>query len=92
MINADSGFHSKQTLDELKARGVEAYVADRDMRQRDEAFDRRDRHKTRHRQERQREASKAFPPEPVIVSLKDFVFEPLAGTCQCPAGPYTANA
>jgi transposase len=37
-LSADSGYHSQQSMEYIAASGVDAYVADRDMRRRDPAF------------------------------------------------------
>ena len=37
-LTADSGYHSKQSMEYIAASGLDAYVADRDRRRRDPAF------------------------------------------------------
>jgi len=82
-LSADSGYHSKQSMEYLAASGVDAYVADRDMRRRDPAFAHAGRYKERHRRERRRRQqpapSKWFTPA-------DFVYDETRQTCRCPAG------
>ncbi|MCW7552738.1 transposase [Endozoicomonas gorgoniicola] len=58
VITADSGFHSRDNLQQLMDQGVNAYIADNQFRQRDPRFDQAGRYKTRHRKERQELARK----------------------------------
>ncbi len=80
---ADSGYHSKQSMEDLAASGVDAYVADRDMRRRDPAFANAGRYKERHRKEERRRSGSAphrwFTPA-------DFTYDARQQTCRCPAG------
>lgn len=85
-ITADSGFHSTATLEALEARGIDALVADKDMRKRDERFADRDKHKVRHRLNRQRQAKAGKAARPAIYSVSDFDYNAESNTCHCPAG------
>lgn len=85
-ITADSGFHSTATLEALEARGIDALVADKDLRKRDPRFADRGKHQVRHRKERQRQAEAGKPEKPVIYSVADFDYDASANTCHCPAG------
>jgi transposase len=86
-VTADSGYHSKQSMEYVARSGVDAYVADREMRRRDPAFAGAGRHKARHREEDRRRrrrsqgraASQWFTPA-------DFVYDETRQTCICPAG------
>jgi hypothetical protein len=50
-LTADSGFHSEKNVRMLLERGIDAYVADHQFRQRDLRFKDVDRYKERHRRE-----------------------------------------
>jgi transposase len=82
-LAADSGYHSKQSMEYIAGSDVDAYVADREMRRRDPAFVNAGRYKERHRRERRRRSgrteSKWFTPA-------DFVYDESKQTCLCPAG------
>jgi transposase len=82
-LSADSGYHSKHSMEYIADSEVDAYVADREMRRRDPAFANAGRHKERHRKERRRRhhaaPSKWFTPA-------DFVYDESKQTCICPAG------
>lgn len=90
-ITADSGFNSAATLQALEDRQINATIADKDMRERDVAFADRDKHKTRHRKDRKRQAKHARAnqgkaPVKTIFGPDDFDYDRKAGTCHCPAG------
>ncbi len=78
-VSADSGYHSKKSMEYVATTGLDAYVADRDMRRRDPAFANADRHKKRDRKERRRQSNSTFGPD-------DFVYDEVGQTCHCPAG------
>jgi hypothetical protein len=82
-LAADSGYHSKQSMEYVADSGVDAYVADREMRRRDPAFANAGRYKERHRKERRRSRGKA---EPKWFTPADFVYDESQQTCICPAG------
>ncbi len=82
-LSADSGYHSGASLAALQESGVDAYVADQGMRQRDPAFINVGRYKERHRQERrQRHVPTPLP----WFTPADFLYDPAKQTCICPAG------
>jgi hypothetical protein len=82
-LTADSGYHSKQSLEALAASEVDAYIADREMRRRDPAFANAGRYKERHRTEERRRSGRGaqrwFTPA-------DFTYDQRQQTCRCPAG------
>jgi transposase len=82
-LTADSGYHSKQSMEYVAESGLDAYVADRDMRRRDPAFANAGRYKERHRREQRRRSGstgqKWFTPA-------DFQYDESKQTCICPAG------
>jgi transposase len=47
IVTADAGYHSEENLEELAKRNVEALIADRAMRRRDERFAGQDKHKAK---------------------------------------------
>ena len=84
-LTADSGYHSQQSMEYIAASGVDAYVADRDMRRRDPAFANAGRHKERHRKEQRRRGGRA---EHKWFTPAEFVYDESQQTCICPAGPH----
>jgi transposase len=82
-LAADSGYHSKRSMEYAANAGVDAYVADREMRRRDPAFANAGRYKERHRKERRRRSGSA---EPKWFTPADFVYDEQKQTCRCPAG------
>jgi len=82
-LAADSGYHSKQSLEAIAADTVDAYVADREMRRRDPAFANAGRYKERHRTERRRRSGHT---EPQWFTPADFIYDERQQTCICPAG------
>jgi transposase len=80
-ITADSGFHSRETLEALERNDINAWVADRDKRSRDPRFADRARYQRRHRQERERYEGRTRQ-----YTAKDFRYDPDTDTCHCPAG------
>jgi len=83
ILTADSGYHSKQSMEYVVASGVDAYVADRDMRRRDPAFVNAGRYKERHRKEQRRRSGSV---ERQWFTPADFVYDETKQTCICPAG------
>jgi len=82
-LTADSGYHSTKSLEYLEQSGVDAYVADQEMRRRDPAFANAGRYKERHRKERRRRQQ---PTPPKWFTPADFVYDESKQTCRCPAG------
>lgn len=72
-ITADSGFHSKATLEYCHQQQLDAYIADGNFRKRDPRFKERDRFQPK---ERQRQHFRA----------EDFTYDANSGQCRCPAG------
>ncbi len=83
LLTADAGYHSEANLHALAERGVDALIADTEMRQRDERFA---------TQAPRRAApdplhNKATAPEaPGVFQPSDFTYDAEARTCVCPAG------
>lgn len=73
VATADSGFHSRETLEYCEREGVNALIADGNFRKRDPRFVDRDRHFPKARQAKHFRASA-------------FEYDPGAQTCRCPAG------
>jgi len=82
-LSADSGYHSAKSMAYIQQSGVDAYVADREMRRRDPAFANAGRHKERHRTEQRRRSGSA---ERKWFTPADFVYDESQQTCICPAG------
>ncbi|WP_257275524.1 MULTISPECIES: hypothetical protein [unclassified Endozoicomonas] len=86
-IVADSGFHSRESLESLLAMNVDGYIADNQFRQRDPNFDQAGRYKIQHKKERAALAKKhGKPTASDRFTLKDFAFDKQEETCICPAG------
>ena len=83
LITADSGFHSKRNLLALDARGINALIADKQRRQRDERFD----EQVRHTQKPDPLYDKSGKPKkPTRFKPADFTYDAETSTCICPAG------
>jgi transposase len=84
LVTADAGYHSEANLRELSAMGIDALVADNDMRRRDERFATQE----RHRKEKNPLHDKALPSERElkVYQPSDFTYDAKARTCVCPAG------
>lgn len=89
-VTADSGFHSKAVLAALERTGADAYIADRDYRRRDPAFDDATRHKERSKKERalrRRKERQARPPsKSKLFTVDDFLHDEATESYVCPAG------
>jgi transposase len=82
LLTADAGYHSEANLQALAARGVDALIADTDLRRRDERFATQDRHRDAPHPYRERgpaDEGAAYQPS-------DFAYDAEARTCVCPAG------
>jgi hypothetical protein len=83
LLTADAGYHSEANLQALAERGVDALIADNEMRQRDERFATQERHKAvpdpLHDKSAASDNSTVFQPS-------DFTYDAEARTCTCPAG------
>ncbi len=83
LLTVDSGYHSEQNLRALEDQGIDALVADNDMRRRDERFATQSRHSQDpdplHDKSPNQHKSARYEPA-------DFTFDPESRTCICPAG------
>jgi transposase len=83
VLAVDSGYHSEKNLQALEARGIDALIADHDMRKRDERFATQSRHQQGadplHDKSRKQK-------KPTLYIPADFTFDPESRTCICPAG------
>jgi hypothetical protein len=86
LLTADAGYHSETNLSTLEARGIDALIADANMRQRDARFATQARHQQgpnplhdKSRAARRTSGARPFTP-------RDFTYDPVARTCVCPAG------
>ena len=88
VITADSGFHSKNSLQKLADLKVNALIADQHMRLRDERLQGREHHKPAkpvlHRKRSAKEHD--APKTPELYKPTDFIFDPIRSTCICPTG------
>lgn len=84
LLTADAGYHSEANLRELSAMGVDALIADNDMRRRDERFATQE----RHREAKNPLHDKAAPNKRKlrVYQPSDFTYDAEARTCMCPAG------
>jgi transposase len=84
IITADAGYHSEANLQRLHDTGVPALIADALMRRRDERFAEQGRYKALP----DPLYDKTTPNQPLSAKFLpgDFVYDPAAGTCICPAG------
>ena len=80
-LTADAGYHSKTNLEMLSREKVDAYVADPQLRKRDERFTDVDKYKQRHRKERRKLNNSKMK-----FAAKDFKFDDKLQYCICPAG------
>lgn len=81
-LTADAGYHSNVSVSYTQEYGIDAYIADRNHRQRDPAFADYDRYKTRSRQDKRR----YHRTDATRFKTKDFVYDETDRTCRCPAG------
>ncbi len=83
LITADSGYHSAANLQQLAALSVDALIADKAMRKRDERFATQVRHQQKpdplHNKSHGKRSPNVFPPDA-------FTYDAEARTCVCPAG------
>jgi transposase len=80
-LAADSGFHTEENMKMLFTGEIDAYIADKQFRQRDPRFVGADRYKERHRKEQAKKAGRGR-----LFSTADFVFPEDLSHCICPAG------
>ena len=83
LITADSGFHSTSNLLAFDDRGINALIADKQMRQRDPSFDEQTHHTNKPEPLHDKSAKNK---KPARYKPADFTYDPIADTCICPAG------
>ena len=81
-VTADAGYHSGASVTYTQDNSIDAYIADRNHRQRDPAFSDYDRYKTRSRKEKRH----FYGRDPDRFTAKDFVYDEKDRSCRCPAG------
>jgi hypothetical protein len=85
LITADAGYHSEANLAGLATRGVDALIADAELRHRDERFATQ----ASHHATSDPLHDKSAPADARAVPLyrpSEFTYDPVARTCVCPAG------
>jgi len=86
LVTADAGYHSEANLAGLATRGVDALIADAELRQRDERFMTQAAHRAKpdplHDKSAPASAARTLP----LYRPSDFTYDPVARTCVCPAG------
>jgi hypothetical protein len=80
-LTADAGYHSKTKLEMLSQEKIDAYVADPQLRKRDDRFSDVDKYKQRYRKERRKLNNSAMK-----FTVEDFKFDDQLRYCTCPAG------
>ena len=83
LLTVDSGYHSEANLQALEEKNIDALIADRDMRKRDERFVTQSRHQ-QHPDPLHDKSPKID--KPVLFTPQDFTYDPDNRTCFCPAG------
>lgn len=83
LVTADSGYHSDKNLQELEEMGIDALIADHEMRRRDERFATQGRHQQGPHPLHNKSPQQS---KPVLFTPQDFTFDPENRTCICPAG------
>lgn len=81
-LTADAGYSSQASVGYTQDHRIDAYIADRNHRQRDPAFAEADRYKERSRQDKRRRAGT----NPNRFTARDFDYDEANRTCRCPAG------
>jgi transposase len=81
-LTADAGYSSQASVQYTQDQQIDAYIADRQHRQRDPAFAEADRYKERSREEKRRRAGRTGE----RYTAKDFDYDEKTRTCRCPAG------
>jgi transposase len=83
LLTVDAGYHSEKNLQALEAKGIDALIADNDLRRRDERFATQSRHQQApdplHDKSRKEQKATLYEPS-------DFTYDPETRTCICPAG------
>lgn len=83
VLTADAGSHSEANRQALAERGIDALIADGDLRRRDDRFATQDAPRTAPHPLR---AVTGGRPEPRVFPPADFTYDAEAGTCVGPAG------
>lgn len=83
VITADAGYHSEHNLQGLEARGIDALIADNDMRRRDERFATQSRHQQDPDPLHDKSGKASKRP---LYTPQQFTYDPDNRTCICPAG------
>jgi hypothetical protein len=78
-VTADSGYHSEDGLKKLDAKQIDAYIADKQFRQRDVRFNEAGKYKNKTADWQPEVGKKYYSPS-------DFTFDEASGTLKCPAG------
>lgn len=81
-LTADAGYSSQSSVQYTQDHHIDAYIADRQHRNRDPAFADADRYKERSRKDKRRRAGR----HPERFTAKDFDYDEANRTCRCPAG------
>jgi len=81
-LTADAGYSSQASVQYTQENDIDAYIADRNHRQRDPAFADADRYKTRSREDKRRRAGRNAE----RFTSRDFDYDDKHRTCRCPAG------
>ena len=84
-VTADAGYHSEDNLEELAKLNVEALIADKGMRKRDERFADQDKHKAKPDALYDKTSGGK---KPRLFGPKDFHHDEESKTCICPAGEF----
>jgi len=83
LLTVDAGYHSEKNLQALEAQGIDALVADNELRRRDERFATQSRHQQGadplHDKSHKEKHAALYEPA-------DFTYDPENRTCICPAG------
>jgi len=83
LLTVDAGYHSEKNLQALEAQGIDALIADNELRRRDERFATQTRHQQAadplHDKSHKEQKAALFEPS-------DFAYDPQNRTCICPAG------
>jgi len=84
VLTADAGYHSEENLKKLDALGINALIADNQMRVRDPRFAEQGVHKAKSDPLHDKRCGQT-PKKPLYLPA-DFTYDLNAGTCICPAG------
>ena len=85
VITADAGYYSRDNLVQLHARGIEAVIADNQLRKRDERFATQPRHRLKPDPLYDKQGGSPRKSHPKYTPA-DFIYDPVRDTLTCPAG------